>query len=102
MNQTQIREATAADLPALLAFEQGVVKAERPYDGSIKTGSVHYYDIAELVAQSESLVVVAENSGQLVGTGHATLKRSLEHMRFGFRAHLLEMIYATKACCPDH
>ena len=88
MNQTQIREATAADLPALLAFEQGVVEAERPYDSSIKPGSVHYYDIAKLVAQSESFVVVAENSGQLVGTGHATLKRSLEHVEHDRHAYL--------------
>ena len=85
--ETQIREATTGDLPELLAFEQGVVEAERPYDSRLKTGVVHYYDIPKLIALSESLVLVAENAGQLVGTGHATLRRSddqFEHDRHAY------------------
>ena len=86
--ETQIREATAADLPELLVFEQGVVEAERPYESRLKTDSVHYYDLAELIAQRESLVLVAENAGQLVGTGHATLKRSLDQFEHDRHAYL--------------
>jgi GNAT superfamily N-acetyltransferase len=86
--EIQIREAAAADLPALLAFEQGVVEAERPYNSRLKTDSVHYYDIAELIAKSESHVLVAENAGQLVGTGHATLKRSLDYLVHDRHAYL--------------
>lgn len=84
MNQIQIREATAADLPELLAFEQGVVAAERPYNDSIKSGTVHYYDIAGLIDSDESLVLVAEDGGRLIGSGYASLKDSkaeFEHDR---------------------
>ena len=88
MKQTQIREATAADLPALLAFEQGVVEAERPYDSMIKAGSVHYYDIAKLIDQKNSLVLVAENSDQLIATGHATVKNSADHLEHDQHAYL--------------
>jgi len=97
--QSQIRRATAADLPALLAFEQGVVEAERPYNSRLKTGSVHYYDIAELIADKESLVLVAEKADQLIATGHGTLKSSADYFepavrayeKFGFRRNMLEM-----------
>ena len=88
MNQTQIRKATAQDLPALLAFEQGVVEAERPYNSRIRTDSVHYYDIAKLIVRKETLVLVAENSGELVGTGHATLKTSLDYFQHDRHATL--------------
>ena len=88
MIETQIREATAADLPELLVFEQGVVEAERPYESRLKTDSVHYYDLAELIAQRESLVLVAENAGRLVGTGHTTLKRSLDQFEHERHAYL--------------
>jgi GNAT superfamily N-acetyltransferase len=87
VNQINIREATTADLPALLAFEQGVVEAERPYNSKIRAESVHYYDIAELIAQSESVVLVAEKAGRLIATGHISLKRSsdyYEHDRHGY------------------
>ena len=86
--ETQIREATAADLPELLAFEQGVVESERPYDSSLKPGAVHYYDIAKLIANSDSLILVAENAGQLAGTGHATLKRSKDQFDHDRHAYL--------------
>jgi GNAT superfamily N-acetyltransferase len=88
MKQTHIREATAADLPALLAFEQGVVESERPYDSSIKAGSVHYYDLAELIVRADSLVLVAEIADQLIATGHSTLKKSAEHFEHDRHAYL--------------
>ena len=88
MNQIKIREATPADLPVLLAFEQGVVEAERPYNSKIKADSVHYYDIAELIAHSESRVLVAEKSDRLIATGHSTLKRSSDYFVHDRHAYL--------------
>ena len=88
MNQTQIRRATATDLPELLAFEQGVVEAERPYNSKIRADSVHYYDIAKLIVHEESLVLVAETAGQLVATGHATLKKSSDYYEHERHAYL--------------
>ena len=88
VHKIHIREATAADLPALLACEQGIVESERPFNNKIKDESVHYYDIAKLIASDESIVLVAVDGDQLVGTGLATLKTSLEYYRHDSHAYL--------------
>jgi GNAT superfamily N-acetyltransferase len=88
VSQIKIRKAVTADLPALLAFEQGVVEAERPFNSRIRAGSVHYYDIAELIADSESLVMVAEKSDRLIATGHTTLKQSSDNYVYERHAYL--------------
>ncbi len=71
-----IRQATSADLPTLLEFEQGVVIAERPFNSKIKDGTVHYYDLAALLVSDLSMVLVAEVDGVVIGCGHATIKES--------------------------
>jgi GNAT superfamily N-acetyltransferase len=76
VNQIQIREATAADLPQLRVFEQNVVAAERPFNDRIKSGTVHYYDIAAMIDSDESLVLVAADGGRLIGSGYASLQES--------------------------
>lgn len=71
-----IRSATAADLPVLLEFEQGIVKAERPFDHTLKPDPINYYDVGELLASADAEVAVAELGGQLIGSGYAKKKRS--------------------------
>ena len=60
-----IRRATAQDLPALFRFQQGIVESERPFDPTIKEGSVHYYDIAALIASDQVCFLVAESGAWL-------------------------------------
>jgi ribosomal protein S18 acetylase RimI-like enzyme len=86
--KTNIREATAADLTTILRFEQGVVKAERPFISALKSGTVHYYDMAAMITSDQTLVLVAECSGVLIGTGHATLRTSLDYLRHDRDAYL--------------
>lgn len=81
------RPAVDADLATLLAFEQSVVAAERPFNDTVKAGIVHYYDLAALIESDESLVLVAEHDGRPVGTGHATDKRSLEYVNHDRHAY---------------
>jgi GNAT superfamily N-acetyltransferase len=88
VSQIHYREASIADLPKLLAFEQGVVAAERPFNEEIKDGQVHYYDLANLIGSDESLVIVAEVDDELVGTGHATLKDSKRQFKHDRHAYL--------------
>jgi GNAT superfamily N-acetyltransferase len=97
VSDVNIRPAVAADLAILLEFEQGVVAAERPYNDELKAGTVHYYDIAALIASDESLVLVAEHNGLAVGTGHATIKRSLDYL-FHDRHAYLGLMYVA----PEH
>jgi GNAT superfamily N-acetyltransferase len=84
----KIREAHIDDLPAILAFEQGVVAAERPCNNKIKPGTVHYYDLAALIGSDQSRVLVAADDNLLVGTGHATIKTSLDYYVHDRHAYL--------------
>ncbi len=87
MSNVAIRSATEHDIDSLLLFEQGVVGEERPLNDSLKEGEVHYYDVAELVASEASMVLVAEVAGELVGTGHATIKKSLDYLEHDQHAY---------------
>ncbi|SEW52652.1 GNAT family N-acetyltransferase [Chitinophaga arvensicola] len=69
-----IRKATQADLPVLLTFEQGIVAAERPFDATLKEGTIHYYDIAAMIDAAHVEVFVAEADGELIGSGYARIQ----------------------------
>lgn len=84
----EIRPAVADDIESILKFEQGVVAAERPFNDKLKYGHVQYYDIAALVASDLAQVLVAEESGRLIGTGHASIKASLEYLTHDTHAYL--------------
>lgn len=78
MESIEIRDATLTDLPTLLHFEQELIKAERPFDPTIKDGKISYYDIASYIKRSDVKVVVAECNGKVVSSGYA-LKREARH-----------------------
>ena len=44
-----IRPANKNDLPVLLEFEQEIVKAERPFNSTMKDGEIHFYDLLQLI-----------------------------------------------------
>lgn len=87
MNPIHTRPATLADLDTLLQFEQGIVVAERPFDPTLKTGEIHYYDLAALILSPEAEVIVAEVENELVGSGYAQIrpgKNYNKHERFAY------------------
>lgn len=92
-----IREATRADLPTLLTFEQGIILAERPYDHTLKPDPISYYDIGALIDASDAYVVVAETNGELVGSAYAKKKRSRHYLTPDYHA-FLGFMYVS----PDH
>ncbi|HEY5406028.1 MAG TPA: hypothetical protein VIJ92_03035 [Ginsengibacter sp.] len=55
-----MRKATLNDMEVLLSFEQGVIKAERPFDLTLKADPIHYYKIEEMIKASHIELVVAE------------------------------------------
>ncbi|ADV49583.1 GNAT family N-acetyltransferase [Cellulophaga sp. E16_2] len=73
MNTITIRDAVAKDLPILLAFEQGIVKAERPFDPTLAEDPISYYDIEKFIKDGRSKVVVACIGGKIAGSGFATI-----------------------------
>ncbi len=87
MKNVLIREAVESDLPTLLQFEQALIQAERPFDPTIRTGHLHYYDLKEFIANKEAKVVVAVVDGQIVssGFGIAKVARSyLDHEQYAY------------------
>jgi ribosomal protein S18 acetylase RimI-like enzyme len=83
-----VRQATPADLPTLLRFEQGVIAAERPMDPTIKDGPIHYYDLNALLTSPHIHLVVAETNGMLIGSGYARIDPSRHYLRHAQHAYI--------------
>lgn len=87
MDNLTIRQATLKDLPILLSFEQELIKAERPFDTTIRPDPVSYYDIQQYISSKEVEVVVAQIDGSIVSSGYALRKNArsyLDHKQYGY------------------
>ncbi|MEM8510417.1 MAG: GNAT family N-acetyltransferase [Bacteroidota bacterium] len=78
MESIVVRDAVLDDLPVLLDFEQEIIKAERPFDPTIQSGSVNYYNLSDYIADATVKVVVAQYGNEIVGSGYA-LRKSARH-----------------------
>jgi GNAT superfamily N-acetyltransferase len=97
MNNIVIRAAVQSDLPILKGFEQGIIATERPLNDSLKTDDICYYDIGALIDANNSVVMVADDNGQIVGSGYARIKESKAHLVHDLHAYLGFMYVA-----PSH
>ncbi|MEP7321971.1 MAG: GNAT family N-acetyltransferase [Saprospiraceae bacterium] len=88
MSTIQIRSATLEDLPTLLLFEQGVIKAERPFDPTLKEDPIHYYDLEKLISGPDSIVLVAVDNGQLIASGYADIRQAKLFYNYELFAYL--------------
>lgn len=88
MNPVIIRKAIAADMNTLLQFEQGVVSAERPFDSTLKQGEVHYYDLEEMIKADHIELLVAEQDGQVIGSGYARIEDAKHYLQHPQHAYL--------------
>lgn len=87
MEELLLRDAIPSDLPTLKAFEQEIIKAERPFDPTIRPNPVVYYDLEKYVLDDAVKVVVAEHKGQIVASGYALAKTArayLDHERYAY------------------
>ncbi len=88
MSDTFIRSATFDDLPTLLAFEQGIIEAERPYDHTLRPDPISYYDIEAMISDPNAEVAVAEIDGALAGSGYAIRKESRHYVTPAYHAYI--------------
>jgi len=82
-----VRKATLEDVPVLLEFEQGLIKAERPMDPTIKDGKISYYDVTEFIKNEDSELFVAVLGNEIVASGYAKIKPDrhyLKHTKQGY------------------
>jgi ribosomal protein S18 acetylase RimI-like enzyme len=88
MEQITIRKAVTGDLNTLLEFEQGIIKAERPFDVTLKDGEIHYYDIAQMIIADHVEVLVAETAGELIASGYARIEQSKIYLKHPKHSYL--------------
>ena len=88
MDQLIIRKATLKDLSTLLRLEQGVINAERPFDGTLRDDLIHYYDIEEMIAASSVEIVVAELDKEIIGSGYARIENAKPYLKHQNHAYL--------------
>lgn len=83
-----IRKAIPGDLDTLLRFEQGVINAERPYDQTLRNGTINYYDLTGMITDPDVEVVVAEMGKEIIGSGYARIEKSKPYLRHSTYAYL--------------
>jgi GNAT superfamily N-acetyltransferase len=81
MNPITVRKADLNDLESLLRFEQGVIDAERPFDSTLKTGDINYYDIQEMITSPNFEIVVAESENKIIGCGYGRIVDSKPYLK---------------------
>ncbi len=84
-------------METLLQFEQGVITAERPFDSTLRTGAIHYYNLEELIHAAHIELLVAEEHGQVIGSGYARIEKSKHYLQHPQHAYLGFMFTH-----PDH
>jgi len=86
--QPIVRKATLGDVPILLEFEQGLIKAERPMDPTIKDGKISYYDVSEFIINDDSELYVVELNGEIVASGYAKIKPDRHYLKHAKQGYL--------------
>ncbi len=88
MDNIKIRTATLNDMDILLEFEQGVIKAERPFDVTLDVDPITYYNLEELILSEDASLVVAEIEGEIIGSGYALVKPARHYLNHEFYSYL--------------
>lgn len=88
MVEYSVRPASVDDLDELLKFEQEIIKAERPFDPTIREGQISYYDIRELIESNNAEVVVVEVAGEVVASGYAKIREARHYLDHDLYSYL--------------
>ena len=88
MANIDFRSAVLEDLPVLYEFEQGVIHAERPFDPTLKTGHINYYDIKAMIESDDTEVLVALVNDELVASAYVKIKKAKPYLKFDYYAYV--------------
>lgn len=87
MTAITIRAAQHQDIYVLRTMERSLIKAERPYDPTIKKGPINYYDLEALMLDPKANIVVACEGDRIVACGYAIEKAArpyLDHETYAY------------------
>lgn len=87
-NKIKIRKAALTDMETLLLFEQGVIKAERPFDSTLKEDPITYYNIEEMISSPDIELLVAEFESKIIASGYARIENSKHYLQHPKHAYL--------------
>jgi ribosomal protein S18 acetylase RimI-like enzyme len=88
LNDTIIRNASFNDMKKLLVFEQELIKAERPFDPTLKSSGITYYDIDKMITSTEVELLVAEVDGEVIGCGYARIDHAKVYVKYAQYGYL--------------
>ena len=88
MIEIKIRKALLSDLGQLLAFEQDLIKTERPFDPTVKPDPVNYYDLKTMLTSPLIELVVAETDNKIIASGYARIDKSKPFLKHSQHAYL--------------
>lgn len=83
-----VRRATGADLAQLLLLEQEIIKAERPFDATIREKNAHYYDLEAILSNPKCCLLVGEADNTIVATGYARIEAAKPYAKHKEQAYL--------------
>ncbi len=86
-----VRKARLEDMPRLLEFEQGIIEFERPFDPTLKSEKINYYNIKKMITAADVEVLVVAYEDELVASGYAkimTAKPYLNHERYAYLGYM--------------
>ncbi|MBS1934788.1 MAG: GNAT family N-acetyltransferase [Bacteroidetes bacterium] len=95
--QLIIRKATEHDIGTLLQFEQEIIKAERPFDITLKTEPTYYHDLQKMISAENIYLIVAELGNKLIASGYARITNAEHYLKHDKHAYL-GMMYVV----PEH
>lgn len=88
MKEIHFRSAVLNDLPILLDFEQGIIRAERPYDHTLRPDPINYYDIKALIEAEDSEVIVAAVDKEIIGSAYISIKKAKPYRTYVYYGYL--------------
>ena len=88
MSEIKIRKALPVDLRQLLVFEQELIKAERPFDPTLKPDPVSYYDLKEMLTAPHIELVVAETDNKIIASGYARIETARHFLKHTHHVYL--------------
>ena len=88
MSNFFIRNAVPEDLKVLLAFEQGIIEAERPMDPTLAPDPISYYNLSKMIHDDDIAVVVAECDLEVIASGYAKIKKARHYLDHEYYAYL--------------
>jgi ribosomal protein S18 acetylase RimI-like enzyme len=86
--QLLIRKATEYDIETLLEFEQEIIKAEIPFDVTLKTEPTYYHDLHKLITAENIYLIVAELNNNIIASGYAKITNAEHYLKHNQHAYL--------------